>query len=405
MTEVMSGVRVLEVASHVFVPIAGSVLAEWGATVLKIEHPVTGDAYRGVVTSGLLHQTHNGVIPAFQKANRGKRSVGIDLKTEAGREILYRLAKDSDVFLTNMRGPARRRIHIDVDDIRKHNPSIIYVRGTGFGPQGPESSRGGFDSAAYFARSGIASSLTPPDSDWPVRQRPAFGDVVGGLTIAGGIAAALFHRSQTGEGSVVDVSLLGVGMWQNQADIINAQFGYQTPSGRSDRASVPNPLVNVYRTKDRRFIQLNMLDADNHWANFCEAVGKPELIDDERYVNMSARHENTAELVSILDDMFASRTFEEWKKTLADITGVWAAVARAGETYDDPQAIANHYIQHTTMIDDSELSYVSAPVQFDEEVKPTSRAPEAGEHTETVLLEYGYTWDDLTLLKQKGAIL
>src|SRR5262249_35587512 len=160
--------------------IAGAVLGDWGATVIKIEHPVTGDAYRGLVTQG-LHRTFNGINPAWQRANRGKQSVGLDLKNDAGREVLYRLAQGSDVFLTNVREPARRKLKIDVDDIRAQNPSIVYVRGTGYGARGPGANRGGYDSAAYFARSSMAHVLTPPDLEWPVRQRPAFGDVVGGL--------------------------------------------------------------------------------------------------------------------------------------------------------------------------------------------------------------------------------
>jgi crotonobetainyl-CoA:carnitine CoA-transferase CaiB-like acyl-CoA transferase len=164
MAEPLAGIRVLEVASHVFVPVAGAVLTEWGAEVVKIEHPETGDPYRGLVTAG-LHKLHNGIDPNFQYANRGKQSVGIDLKTPEGRELVYRLAAGCDVFLTNFRPDARRRLGIEVEDIRAHNASIIYVRGSGYGARGPDVQRGGYDSAAFWSRSGMADAFTPPGAE------------------------------------------------------------------------------------------------------------------------------------------------------------------------------------------------------------------------------------------------
>ena len=255
MAQPLSGVRILEVASHVFVPIAGGVLHEWGADVIKVEHPETGDPYRSLVTAG-LHTAHDGVDASFQFTNRGKKSVSIDLKKPEGRALLYRLAKQSDVFLTNMRPDARRRLQIDVEQIRAHNSEIIYVRGSGYGARGPDVQRGGYDAAAYWMRSGIANAITPADAERPVMQRPAFGDVMGGLTIAGAIAAAMYRRATTGEPSVVDVSLLGMGMWQLQPEITHAG---QEPDAKPrvyDRKATWNPIVGPYRTRDRRFVHM-----------------------------------------------------------------------------------------------------------------------------------------------------
>ena len=188
MSQPLAGVRILEVASHVFVPIAGGVLHEWGADVVKIEHPETGDPYRSLVTQG-LHASFNGIDPSFQFTNRGKRSVSIDLKQPEGQALLHRMLPEFDVFLTNIRPAARRRLKIDVEDIRTTHPEVIYVRGSGYGARGPDVERGGYDAAAYWMRGGLGAAFTPPGAEQPVIQRPAFGDVVGGLTIAGAIAA------------------------------------------------------------------------------------------------------------------------------------------------------------------------------------------------------------------------
>ncbi len=193
----LSGVRAVEVASHVFVPMAGTVLSEWGADVVKIEHPVTGDPYRGLVTSG-LHNEYRGVDPFFQSANRGKRSVGIDLGRPEGRELLGRLIREADVFLTSLRPAARRRLRVEVEDVRADNPAVVYVRGSAFGARGPDAGRGGYDVSTYWARSGMQYVLTPPGASAPLGTRPAFGDVVGGLTIAGAVSAALSREPRPG---------------------------------------------------------------------------------------------------------------------------------------------------------------------------------------------------------------
>ena len=184
----LDGVRVVEAATHVFVPMAGALLAEWGAQVVKVEHPVTGDPYRGLVTAG-LHTLHDGVDPFFQAANRSKRSVGIDLATDGGRRLLGRLVAVADVFTTNLRPGARRRLRIDVDDVRADNPSIVYARGTAFGSDGPDAERGGYDAGAYWARSGMQALFTDPDAPWPTPTRPAFGDVAAAMGLAAGIAS------------------------------------------------------------------------------------------------------------------------------------------------------------------------------------------------------------------------
>src|SRR4029450_7358703 len=207
MTRILDGVRILEVAEHTFVPAASALLADLGAEVVKIEHAERGDAMRGLASSGTV-SFGGGVHVLLEHSNRGKQSLGLDLTTPEGLDVLYKLAGTCDVFLTNKLPSVRTKLKIDVDDLRAHNPQIVYVRGTGQGERGPEADRGAYDHLAYWCRAGIAMGTKQESYDYvPPPPAPAFGDSIGAMTIAGGIMGALFHRERTGEATTVDVSL------------------------------------------------------------------------------------------------------------------------------------------------------------------------------------------------------
>jgi crotonobetainyl-CoA:carnitine CoA-transferase CaiB-like acyl-CoA transferase len=402
MSGILAGVRVVEVAQWWFVPSGGAVLADWGADVIKIEHPVTGDPQRGLVTSGFFPPT-GGVNFMMEQSNRGKRSVGLDLGNPRGRELLYKLVETADVFLTNFLPAARRRLEIDVEHVRRVNPRIVYARGHGHGVRGPDVEKGGYDAASFWSRGGIAHALTPRGADRPIMQRAAFGDSAGGMTVAGGIAAALFHRERTGESPVVDVSLFGTAMWILAPDIVMTKLTDQEMPA-FDRSEAPNPIVNSYRTRDGRWIFLNMLQPDRFWADFCRHVGRDDMIDDPRFANGMARFQNRQACVAELDRTFAARTLAEWRVALADVEGVWAPMQSAREVHDDPQAQANGYLPLVDRGDGTTFTLVASPVQFDEAPPALRPAPEMGQHTEEVLLDLGLDWQELASLKDAGAI-
>jgi crotonobetainyl-CoA:carnitine CoA-transferase CaiB-like acyl-CoA transferase len=400
----LAGVRVVEVASHVFVPMAGSVLREWGAEVIKIEDRTAGDPYRGLATYG-LHNVYRGVDPFFQSANRGKQSVAIDLKHPAGRGLLSRLVVSADVFMTSLRADARARLRIEVEHVRHDHPAVIYVRGSAFGARGPDAGQGGYDSGAYWARSGMQHLYTPPGADWPARVRPAFGDLAGSLAVAGAVSTALYRRARSGEPSVIDVALLAAGLWQIQPDVVNAGLGDSHDSAPPDRHEFWNPLWLTYRTADDRFIAFMMLAPDPHWPDLCRRLGRPELAADPRFATTGARRENSRACVETLDAIVAGHSLDHWRRALAGFAGEWAPVQTPAEVHADPQVRANGYLTQAAMGNGVPLPLVTSPVQFDGQPGSACRAPEHGEHTETVLRELGLTWGEISDLKDQGVII
>jgi crotonobetainyl-CoA:carnitine CoA-transferase CaiB-like acyl-CoA transferase len=405
MTDVMKGIRVLEVAEHTFVPAASAVLADWGADVIKIEHAVRGDAMRGLGRTGVMDLS-KGVHVLNEHSNRGKRSLGLDLSNPDGLEVLYALAKRSDVFLTNKLPGTLARLRIDVADIRAHSPKIIYVRGTSFGVRGPDKDKGGYDMTGFWCRAGSAASVSPAELPGALPQPgPAYGDSMGGMTIAGGISAALLKRERTGEPSVVDVSLLSLGAWAMSAGIalslqMERPWGTPMPGGTGSF----NPLVGIYETSDGRYLCLVMLQAARYWADFCAHIDRPELARDPRFADDAKLSANASEAAGILRDVFKTRTLAEWTDRFGTLQGQWAPVQNTLEVVEDPQVRANGYMARTATREGTEFELVASPVQFDEEPTPTQRAPEFNEHGDEILQEIGLDMERILELKAAGAV-
>ncbi len=423
MSQVLSGIRVIEVAQYVFVPVASGILAEWGAEVIKVEHPTRGDAYRGLRRTGNLPTTapvdasvsaasnspvesplSSPVNYAVEHANRGKRSIGLDLMHPEGRATLSKLLAGADVLLTNLLPESRRRVGLTLEAVRADNPRIIYARGTALGERGPERERGGYDHATFWARSGSQYGATPEDA---IRPSPmpsgAFGDSTAGLALAGGISAALLARERTGEATTVDLSLLGMGMW-SMASAISGAMMQGEPAAPMPRVPAFNPLAGTYRTADGRWIVLGLLQGFHQWPALCRCLDREAWISDPRFADAAAFEAHLSEVQRLLEDHFATRPVAHWRTVLARLDAVWEVAQDTLEAASDPQALANGYIAELGDDETQRFRLVSSPVQFGETPNRPERAPESGQHTEEILLELGLDWEAIAHLKSIGAV-
>jgi crotonobetainyl-CoA:carnitine CoA-transferase CaiB-like acyl-CoA transferase len=399
MTRIMEGIRVVELASWTFVPAAGAILADWGADVIKIEHPSRPDPQRGLRRAGI---DANVIV---EQANRGKRSVAVDISTPSGLELLYELVATADVFLTNWLPSARAKRGVDVEDVRARNPRIVYARGHGQGSRGPDADRPGFDGTAYLARGGFSLALTPPESEWPISGSAAVGDLPGAVTIAGGICGALFHRERTGVAPVVDISLLGLAMWTVAPDILTTGPGGATEVVKVDRTDNPNPLSIQYRTADGRFVKLSMFESDRFFADLCDHLDVPHLAFDARFADASARTVNRRACVAALDEAVGTFTLADLQARFATLKGAWAVVQGAADLHTDLQVLANGYLAHVQSGTERDVAVVAPPVQYDEQaITDLGPSPEHGQHTEEVLLELGHDWDEICRLQRDGVV-
>ena len=395
------GVRVLEVASWTFVPAAGAALADLGADVIKVEPPA-GDPQRGLLNLLAMLGDADAANPFIEIPNRGKRSITLDLGSAQGRDLLLELAATSDVFLTSYLPAVRQKLGIDVGDIRAANPNIVYVRGSGWGSKGPMENTGGYDLAAGWASASMAFKMTKPGGE-PMFQPAAFFDLQGANTICGAIGTALFQRERTGVGTDVDVSLLNVAMWALSPDIMSGPSVGSIPP--PDRHSSPNPLVNLYPTKDERWLYLVCLQADRFWAELCGILERPDLLADERFADMATRGANAAACVAELEATFQSKTLAEWRDILQGFTGVWAPALTPAEVHDHVQVGPNGYLPEVTAANGATYRLPAPPMQFgDQPPVPQGPAPELGQHTEELLLELGRDWEAIAALRGSGAL-
>jgi len=399
----LDGVKVIEFGHFLFVPAATVILADWGANVIKIENPRGGDPAR-------FPQSVEDWVPPpgvgmnLEVFNRNKRSLALDITKEHGREILHKLVRGADVFATNFDPRAVVKAKADYDTLSKINPRLVYCQCTGYGTAGPDRDKPGFDYTAFWARSGTMDRISGPGED-PRPLRAGFGDNLASPAVAGAIAAALFARERTGVGQKVELSLYHFGVWGLALDI-QAALVTGEQIGQTSRRTVKNALWNCYQAKDGRWIVVVMPQTDRYWPRFCRAIGKPEWEKDERFDSHMKRMKENLTLVPAVEEIMATRTAAEWEEISQEYDLVLGRIQTPLEVVEDPQAWENGFfieIDHPRL---KRFKLIQSPIKFSRTpASIKSAAPELGQHTEEVLLELGYTWDDIAELKRESVVI
>ncbi|MBM3166715.1 MAG: CoA transferase [Chloroflexi bacterium] len=397
----LDGIKVIEVSTWFAGPTCGMWLGEWGANVIRVE-PVEGDPLRGIMASGLLPVSDYNWM--WEMANRSKRCIALDLAQKQSQEIMHNLIKDADVFLANLRPSTLERAGLGYKTLSKLNPRLVYANITGYGAKGPGAEWPAFDETAFWARSGIMSTMGEEGTP-AVPLRGAMGDNTTGIFMLGGIALALYAREKTGKGQRVDNSLMGNGMWVAGVDIMGALV-YDFWIGRFSRKTMGNPLYNTYQAQDAKWFQLQMLQTDRYWPGMCKALSRPDLENDPKFNSHGNRVKSNAELIALLDQEFARKDRDEWGKLFDANDLIWAPALTPVEVIRDACALENGYILEYDHPTHGKLKGVRCPIQLSDTPSRTPYpAPEFGQHTEEVLLEIGYTWEDIAKFKDGKVIL
>ncbi len=410
----LDGIRVVEVTTMAAAPMAARLLGDWGAEVIHIEHPVTGDPWRGWLSPGGVPLEPKLQYHFWENYARNKRSLSLNIGHRKGRAILGQLLETADVLITNRRPFELKRLNLEYEEVSKLNPRIIYASLTGFGRKGPDKDMPVHDTVGFWARSGFMHLLQeegeyPPAAGY---RALAAGDKLTGMALACGIILALFVRERTGVGQEVDVSLLHTSVYALVAtaltlgDIksqIASQEEVRKPWRR--RREEVSPLVIPYEARDGRYLQMSLAPPEPYWHRFCEAIGRPELEDDPRFSSREARIENRDALRTTLEEAFKGRSLEEWKPILTTAELLWSPIQTPEEVIDDPQVRANEIIVPFEHPELGRIEVVSNPVKLSK-TPATIRtaAPEFSQHTEEILLECGYSWEDIAQLKEEGVI-
>ena len=396
----LAGMRVVEMGLWVAGPSCAAILCDWGAEVIKIEPP-NGDPFRGLFAAA-LGSSAAAAPPPFEVDNRGKRSIALNLEHEESRAIASKLLDRADVFVTNMRPRVLEAFGFGYDSLSKANPRLVYCQITGYGADSPNRDRAAYDIGAFWSRAGVASMLVPQGAPLP-QQRGGMGDHMTGMGAAGAVCAALFARERTGKGQRVETSLIRVGTYMMSWDIMLA-LRLKVPIEPYDRGHALNPIINCYQAGDGRWFWLLLLQADRHWADLCRAVGRDDLLTDERFADINIRREHGPALVEELDKSFATKPLAEWGEILDRENVWWAPVNNVNDVIDDPVAHEAGVFAEVAG-PDGPVPFVATPADFsDTTAGPRGLSPELGQHTEEVLLELGYDWEQIIPLKEKGAI-
>lgn len=388
----LSGIKVVELTTMVFGPAAGVVLSDFGADVIKVEPPGTGDLNRnwhkisGLPLSDMPY--------AFQMTNRNKKSVVLDLKTAEGHDAVCRLAAEADVFITNYRLNAVERLKVDYDTIKAVNPKIIYALATGYGEKGEEKDKPGYDTVCYWTRSGIEMHLFPYEG-WLSTFPFGAGDHPSAMTLFGAIISGLYQRQQTGEGCKVSTSLLANGAWANsvmlQAGLANAEYREKRP-----RDQAYNFISLNYRTKDDLLLKLTLVNSARDWNSFSDAIRRPAWSDDERFNSNESRANNMPLLIKEISDAFAEETMEFWLARLTEFDIPHSKVFEYEEAANDKQKEDNNIVIPLEHPEYGSIKTINSPFEVSgiEKKKPAA-SPKLGEHTEEVLRDLGYSEEEL----------
>ncbi len=394
----LEGLRIVEYATYIAAPGAGGIMADWGADVIKVEPP-GGDPIRMFFASVGVESPIN---PVFDMDNRGKRAIVLDTAQEAGREALLRLVDCADVFLTNVRPGGLERAGLDPEALLARNRRLIYASVTGYGLAGPDADRPGMDSAAFWARSGLASMFSPKGGE-PVPLRTAFGDHVASMAIVAGVLAALHERTRTGKGRLVEASLLRAAHYAGSSDLA-LQHALGRMSSNRPRKDAPQPLINFFKSSDGHWISLLTRQGETDWPKLARALGLAHLVGDERFASAKARRANGPALVEALDAAFTARPMVEIASALDAEEIIWSPVLKPAEAIADPQAIAAGCVVQTPTDEGGATPAPASPIRFPgANDGPKGPSPRVGEHTGAVLAELGYAADEIDALFASGA--
>lgn len=400
MTMALEGIRVIEVAAFAAGPVASLVLAHYGAEVIKIEPPVIGDPARGIIKAALLPSARYN--STWETTAYNKKSIVINLKMKKGQEVAHRLIKSADAFLSNMQMSELQKFDLSYETLSRINPRLVYAHSTAYGDRGPDAERRGFDLGA-LARSGMALRMAedgcPPPTD-PL----GFLDVTSGTYTALGICLGLLARERTGKGQKVTNSIFGTAVWGCGLDIQAVYSSGRDTTFRSHQTE-PSAFYNMYRTKDDKWVALLQVASEPIWHDFCQIGGIPEMEKDPRFDTEEHRAANNVALIAILDRVFATKTFAEWRQLLNEKDFIWQGVQTYPEVISDPQMEANEYMisyDHPTIGD---VKFVVPPLKLtDTPGRILAPAPGLGQHTDEILLESGYSGEDIASLKSEGII-
>ncbi|MCA0145397.1 CaiB/BaiF CoA-transferase family protein [Blastococcus sp. LR1] len=398
----LDGVRVVEVANWMAAPGAAALLADMGADVVKVE-PLRGDAMRGATRQPAVPEGEAPVDAAFAMDNRGKRSIAVALNRAEGTDLVRRLAAGADVFLCNLLPARQAKYGLDPATLFGVNPRLVHATLTGYGTVGPDVARPGYDLTAFFGRGAVLAAMSEPDNPAPPRLRPAQGDHTAALALFGSVLAALRLAEATGEGQVVDVSLLGAAAWSMSSDLSATLIDGVTPTPQG-RIARPHALHGGFRCADSRWILLFMPEP-HWWPAFCAAVGRPEWADDDRFADRAARSANMPELTRLLDELFATRPLKEWCALFDQHGFIWGPASTVSEFAADEQAAADGLFPEISEPSGRRYRTVRAPFRVQgADIAPRGPAPAVGEHTTAVLSELGVPDEELGRLAEAGVI-